>query len=67
MHPHFWFSESVYRLFSQAELVDDLLPPGVFNLVTGPGEEVGDELARDPRVTVIGFIGSTRTGRRSRA
>ncbi|MBI2782256.1 MAG: aldehyde dehydrogenase [Chloroflexi bacterium] len=40
------------------------LPPGVFNLVTGPGDEVGDEIAADPRVAAIGFIGSTRTGHR---
>jgi succinate-semialdehyde dehydrogenase/glutarate-semialdehyde dehydrogenase len=40
------------------------LPPGVFNLVTGPGDEVGDELAGDPRVAAIGFVGSTRTGTR---
>lgn len=38
------------------------LPPGVFNLVTGPGEEVGDEIAGDPRVAAVGFVGSTRTG-----
>jgi acyl-CoA reductase-like NAD-dependent aldehyde dehydrogenase len=40
------------------------LPPGVFNLVTGPGDEVGDEIAGDPRVAVVGFIGSTKTGHR---
>ncbi len=40
------------------------LPPGVFNLVTGPGSEVGDELAGHPDVAAIGFIGSTATGRR---
>jgi acyl-CoA reductase-like NAD-dependent aldehyde dehydrogenase len=40
------------------------LPRGVFNLVTGPGDEVGDEIAGDPRVAAIGFVGSTRTGRK---
>ncbi len=40
------------------------LPVGVFNLVTGPGDEVGDEIAGDPRVAAIGFVGSTRTGAR---
>ena len=40
------------------------LPPGVFNLVTGPGSEVGDELAGHPDVAAVGFIGSTATGRR---
>ncbi len=38
------------------------LPPGVLNLVTGPGDEVGDEIAGDPRVGAVGFVGSTKTG-----
>jgi succinate-semialdehyde dehydrogenase/glutarate-semialdehyde dehydrogenase len=40
------------------------LPPGVFNLVTGPGSVVGDEIARSPGTHGVGFIGSTETGRR---
>jgi succinate-semialdehyde dehydrogenase/glutarate-semialdehyde dehydrogenase len=40
------------------------LPPGVFNLVTGPGSVVGDEIARHPGTHGVGFIGSTETGRR---
>ena len=40
------------------------LPAGVFNLVTGPGAEVGDELARNPGTQGVGFIGSTVTGRK---
>jgi succinate-semialdehyde dehydrogenase/glutarate-semialdehyde dehydrogenase len=43
-------------------IVEADLPPGVFNLVTGPGDEVGDELAGSPGTQAIGFIGSTRTG-----
>jgi acyl-CoA reductase-like NAD-dependent aldehyde dehydrogenase len=38
------------------------LPPGVFNLVTGPGAVVGDEIARNPGTHGVGFIGSTETG-----
>jgi acyl-CoA reductase-like NAD-dependent aldehyde dehydrogenase len=45
-------------------IVDADLPPGVFNLVTGPGAEVGDEIASNPAVAAVGFIGSTATGRR---
>ncbi|HEY4228265.1 MAG TPA: aldehyde dehydrogenase family protein [Candidatus Limnocylindrales bacterium] len=45
-------------------IVDAGLPNGVFNLVTGPGAEVGDEIAGDPRVAAVGFIGSTKTGHR---
>jgi succinate-semialdehyde dehydrogenase/glutarate-semialdehyde dehydrogenase len=40
------------------------LPPGVFNLVTGPGSVVGDEIARNPGTHGVGFIGSTETGRK---
>ena len=40
------------------------LPPGVFNLVTGPGSVVGDELAGHPDVAAIGFVGSSATGRK---
>jgi succinate-semialdehyde dehydrogenase/glutarate-semialdehyde dehydrogenase len=48
-----------------AECVADAdLPPGVFNLVTGPGAEVGDEIARNPGTHGVGFIGSTVTGRK---
>jgi len=40
------------------------LPPGVFNLVTGPGAVVGDEVARNPGTHGLGFVGSTVTGRK---
>ena len=39
------------------------LPPGVVNLVTGPGPVVGDEIARNPGTQAVAFIGSTGTGR----
>ena len=45
-------------------VVEADLPPGVFNLVTGPGSVVGDEIARNPGTHGVGFIGSTETGRR---
>jgi succinate-semialdehyde dehydrogenase/glutarate-semialdehyde dehydrogenase len=43
-------------------IVDADLPPGVFNLATGPGPVVGDEIARNPGLAGIAFIGSTATG-----
>jgi acyl-CoA reductase-like NAD-dependent aldehyde dehydrogenase len=43
-------------------IVDADLPPGVFNLATGPGPVVGDELARNAGLAGIAFIGSTATG-----
>jgi succinate-semialdehyde dehydrogenase/glutarate-semialdehyde dehydrogenase len=45
-------------------IVDADLPAGVFNLVTGPGPTVGNEIAANPGVHGVGFIGSTATGRR---
>ena len=44
-------------------IADADLPPGVFNLVTGPGPVVGDEIARNPGTNGVAFIGSTATGR----
>jgi len=45
-------------------VVEADLPPGVFNLVTGPGSVVGDEIARNPGTHAVAFIGSTETGRK---
>ena len=45
-------------------IVDAELPAGVFNLVTGPGAEVGDEIAGSPGTHAVGFIGSIETGYR---
>jgi succinate-semialdehyde dehydrogenase/glutarate-semialdehyde dehydrogenase len=44
-------------------IADADLPAGVFNLVTGPGAVVGDEIARNPGTDGVAFIGSTATGR----
>jgi succinate-semialdehyde dehydrogenase/glutarate-semialdehyde dehydrogenase len=44
-------------------VADADLPSGVFNLVTGPGPVVGDEIARNPGTDGVAFIGSTATGR----
>ena len=38
------------------------LPPGVVNMVTGPGPVVGDEIAANPGTQAVGFIGSVATG-----
>ena len=45
-----------------AEIAQDALPPGVFNIVTGLGPQVGAALASHPQVKRIAFIGSARTG-----
>jgi acyl-CoA reductase-like NAD-dependent aldehyde dehydrogenase len=48
------------RLAECLEAAD--LPPGVVNLVTGPGPVVGDEIAANPGTQAVGFIGSIATG-----
>lgn len=45
-----------------AELIADLLPPGVLNIVNGYGVEVGRPLASNPRIAKIAFTGSTQVG-----
>jgi betaine-aldehyde dehydrogenase len=44
--------------------LDSGLPPGALNVVTGPGEEVGDELSRNPKVDMVSLTGDTATGRK---
>ncbi|MGO9296086.1 MAG: aldehyde dehydrogenase [Streptosporangiaceae bacterium] len=46
-----------------AELIADLLPPGVLNIVNGFGVEAGKPLASSPRVAKVAFTGETTTGR----
>src|SRR5277367_6907898 len=46
-----------------AELVQDILPPGVLNIVNGFGLEAGKPLASSPRIAKIAFTGETTTGR----
>jgi aldehyde dehydrogenase len=45
------------------ELVGDLLPPGVLNVVNGYGLEAGKPLASSNRVNKVAFTGETTTGR----
>lgn len=61
LKPAEWSPLSCSLLF---DLVDEAgLPPGVFNLVQGIGEEVGPALTADPRVRRLSFTGSTDTAR----
>ncbi|AKQ61411.1 aldehyde dehydrogenase [Bordetella hinzii] len=46
-----------------AELIGDILPPGVLNIVTGFGLEAGKPLASSKRIAKIAFTGETTTGR----
>ena len=46
-----------------AELVADVFPPGVFNVVTGSGRDTGVALVSHPQVAKIALIGSVAAGR----
>ncbi|PZU08014.1 aldehyde dehydrogenase family protein [Sphingomonas sp.] len=46
------------------ELIGDLFPDGVLNVVNGLGAEVGNALSHSTRIAKIAFTGSTATGRR---
>ena len=46
-----------------AELAADIFPPGVINVVTGHGSEVGDQLVRNPDVRLVSVTGDTSTGK----
>jgi betaine-aldehyde dehydrogenase len=52
---------------AMAEDLARLFPPGVVQVLTGLGNEVGDALVRHPGIPRIAFIGSAATGRRIQA
>ena len=56
-------AESTPVILMMAELIADLLPPGVLNIVNGYGREAGMPLASSKRIGKIAFTGSTATGR----
>ncbi|MBC3250920.1 aldehyde dehydrogenase [Serratia fonticola] len=45
------------------ELIQDILPPGVINVVNGAGGEIGEYLATSKRIAKVAFTGSTEVGR----
>src|SRR6059058_509971 len=46
-----------------AQLAQDILPPGVLNVITGDGEPVGAGIVRHPDVRLISLTGDVATGR----
>ncbi len=49
--------------FILADIIDSLdLPPGVFNLVSGPGSEIGELLSSHPEIDMVSITGSTGAG-----
>ena len=56
-------SPTPWSILKLAEVIAEVVPAGVINIVTGPGGEVGKALASSPRIAKIGFTGETTTGR----
>src|SRR5579871_2267129 len=56
-------SPTPWSILKLAELVGDVLPAGVLNIVNGPGAEIGKALATNKRIAKIAFTGETTTGR----
>ncbi len=57
-------SATPFSALALADLADRAgIPPGVFNVVTGPSDTIGDELTRNPAVRKLTFTGSTETGK----
>src|SRR5580692_9830535 len=56
-------SNTPLSLLTLMGLIGDIVPPGVINVVTGPGGEIGKSLAGNPRISKIAFTGETTTGR----
>jgi len=56
-------SPTPWSILKLAEVIGGVVPPGVINIVTGPGGEIGKALASSPRIAKIGFTGETTTGR----
>ena len=56
-------SPTPWSLLKLMEVIQDVVPPGVINVVTGPGASVGMALASSKRIAKIAFTGETVTGR----
>ena len=52
-----------WSILKLMEVIGDIVPPGVVNVVTGPGAEIGKALASNKRIAKIAFTGETVTGR----
>jgi 5-carboxymethyl-2-hydroxymuconic-semialdehyde dehydrogenase len=60
LKPAEWSPLTAWKL---AEIMQEAdLPPGVFNVVQGFGEEAGDAVVRHPDIPLIAFTGETTTG-----
>ena len=56
-------SPTPWSILKLMELIEGVVPPGVINVVNGPGAEIGKALASNRRIAKIAFTGETVTGR----
>jgi len=56
-------SPTPWSILKFAELIQDIVPAGVLNIVNGPGAETGRALASNKRIAKVAFTGETVTGR----
>ena len=56
-------SPTPWSILKLMEVIEDVLPEGLINVVTGPGAEIGKALATNPRIAKVAFTGETTTGR----
>ena len=56
-------SPTPWSILKLLEVIGNVVPAGVINVVNGPGAEIGKALATNPRIAKIGFTGETATGR----
>ncbi len=56
-------SPTPWSILKLAEVIEDVVPPGVVNIINGPGAEIGKALASNPRIQKVSFTGETVTGR----
>lgn len=55
-------SETPLSLLELAKIISEVLPPGVLNVVNGPGSTTGQHLLDHPAISKLSFTGSTQVG-----
>ncbi len=57
-------SPTPWSILKLCEVIADVVPAGVINVINGPGGEIGKALATNPRIDKVSFTGSTEVGQK---